>query len=164
MVCLCQEEFIKRLSQAGQLQAAREKRTTVQQRDVGPCYIILDLQVFLTAFQSDRRAESRRVCISGRLVVINALPNWLLIFLYSLEIVSASVFAPPPPPAQRKSKASTAPTKEAASMNIKEALGKGKTKPSTASDDDGNVSETAEHPDPRQNSTQEEGGDSMEVI
>ena len=36
-----QEEFIKRLTIAAQKQAEREKRTTVQKKDIGELYLIL---------------------------------------------------------------------------------------------------------------------------
>lgn len=41
LISLATEEFIKRLSQACQKLAEREKRTTVQQRDVGKGIAVL---------------------------------------------------------------------------------------------------------------------------
>lgn len=49
LISLATEEFIKRLSQACQRHAEREKRTTVQQRDIGNVSPVLMLIVLLVS-------------------------------------------------------------------------------------------------------------------
>jgi hypothetical protein len=65
-------------------------------------------------------------------------------------------------PTKRKTKASTAIANDTEGMSIEEAFGRGRAKPATASDDEGNNSDTADLPDFTQNNS-EDAGDSMDV-
>jgi Histone-like transcription factor (CBF/NF-Y) and archaeal histone len=68
LISLATEEFIKRLSEASHHIAHREKRVTVQQRDIGAIPCSLNLAYWLTGPQlkSLRDSKSGRILVLGR--------------------------------------------------------------------------------------------------